>query len=436
MAYGWLTYATGRQQLAKRLADPSNAFWTDAELGLYLCESLRVWNALTFTWKTPFTFSVAAASDAVWYSLGTLAGSPRSRTQTDSAVYTLTEYHLLEPPTGGLWTGTSQFAIADLALALQRCRDEAIQVTNCNQANPLPVESTPNSREIVLNDTWLDVSRVRWIPVSGPVTTLMRNDDTGLNLFQSDYLQTPAGTPAQYNISSLPPLTMEFDIGPAVEGAFDLIVLEAGSALVPPVASPLNVPDDHAWILKWGALADLLGRDSEATDDLRATFCAQRYQEGLKLMQNTPWVMEARINNVSADLVSVSEMDQYAPEWDSGSPDRQTVIFDGPDFLTVVPDPQNILSVTLTLLANAPVPVLDTDFLQCSRDVWDSILDYAQFLAMFKQGGAEFVAAVELEKRFMAAAKLTNERLAKLGLFVDVFDDQAKREDRALERYA
>ena len=81
MAYSWLTFAEARQQLAARLAD-AGVFWTAAEQGLLIQESLRTWNALTFTWKTPFTFTVAAASAPVWYSLGTLSGSPRLRSLT------------------------------------------------------------------------------------------------------------------------------------------------------------------------------------------------------------------------------------------------------------------------------------------------------------------------------------------------------------------
>jgi hypothetical protein len=346
------------------------------------------------------------------------------------------EYHLLEPPSGGTWTGTSQFTIADLSLALQRCRDEAIQISNCNQLNPAPIPSTPNARTIDLADTYLDIPRARWIPVTGDNYTLDRNDDTGFNYYQPDYLQTPAASPRQYNVASLPPLTLEVDIPPVQPGAYDLIVLASGGALTPPTPSLLNVPDDNAWALKWGALADLLERESEATDHLRGGYCKARYTDGLKLMQATPWAMQAQINEVSGDLVSVTEMDRYRPEWDSAGPDYQTVIIAGTDFFTVMPDPLNDMSVTLTVLANAPVPSADDDFIQCSRDVWDSILDYAQFLAAFKQGGAEFVAAQPLEQNFIAAAKATNGRLEKLGLFANEYDQEGQREVRAQERFA
>lgn len=98
-SYGWLQYSTARQQLALRLADSGNVYWTDAENGLYIQKALRIHNALTYTWKSEFTFT----SSSLWNSLGTLTGSPRLRTLTDINSYTMMEYHLLEPPSGGNW---------------------------------------------------------------------------------------------------------------------------------------------------------------------------------------------------------------------------------------------------------------------------------------------------------------------------------------------
>jgi hypothetical protein len=440
MAYSWLTYAQAKQQLTQRLAqaDQTGRFWIDDELGLYIVEALRVWNALTFTWKTSFVFTVAAASKPAWYSLGSLTGSPRLRSVTDTALYTLTEYHLLEPASGGTWTGTTQFSIADFSTALARCRDEAIQITNCNQVAVDPIATNPGDFFAPLPDNVLDVPRARWIPdpSSGELlTTLMRNDDTGLNYYEPGYMQAPWGTPTQYNVASLPPLVMQVDIPPVNEGSYDLIGLISGDGLAPPDDTTLPVPNDNAWVLKWGMIADLLGRESEATDTLRAAWAKRTYSMGLKLMTGTPWIMQAFINSVPADMVSVTEMDTYQPEWDSAPADYSTIITAGIDFFTVVPDPDMDMSITLNVLGNAPVPVADDDFIQCSRDVWDSILDYAQFLAAFKQGGAEFLGSVPLFNGFVTAAMATNDRLEKLGLFADEYYAEGSREIRVQERY-
>ena len=441
MAYTWLTFAQAKQQLVARLAetDQTGRFWVDAELGLYIAEALRVWNALTFTWKTPYVFTVAAASKPVWYSLGSLSGSPRLRSTTDTALYTLTEYHLLEPATGGTWTGTSQFSIADFSTALSRCRDEAIQITNCNQIKINSLATTPGDSFIPIPDGVLDIPRAQWVPdpASGELpTTLMRNDNTGLNYYEPGYTTAPWGTPTQYNIASLPPLVMQVDVPPVNEGIYDLLGLVSGGTLNPPASTLLPVPNDNAWVLKWGMIADLLSRESEATDTLRAAWCKKVYTMGLRLMSGTPWIMQAYINDIPADMVAVTEMDQYSAEWDSAPPDYSTIITAGIDLFTVVPDPTGEISVNLNVLGNAPVPAADADFIQCARDVWDSILDYAQFLAAFKQGGAEFMASTPLFDGFVTAAMAANDRLEKLGLFGDEFNAEGSREIRVQERYS
>jgi hypothetical protein len=244
--YSWLTFLAGRQQLAARLADPDMVRWTDAELKLYIAEALRVWNCLTFTWKTEFTYSIGAGSAAVWISLGTLAGSPRFRTLTSNDVFTLMEYHLGEPPTGGTWTGTTQFNINDLAIALQRYRDEMIQLSNCNMANiTLPYDV--NVRRIDLPDNVLEVPRSRWIPVqpaapeaARPPVTLFRDDKMAEMGYQPGYLQEQNGSPSFYNVATSPPLTLDVDVAPVVPGTYDLLVLESGIPIAPPTASLLN----------------------------------------------------------------------------------------------------------------------------------------------------------------------------------------------------
>jgi hypothetical protein len=183
--YTWLQLSTAISQLAQRLNDANNIFWTQAELTIYIQQALRQFNCLTFTFKTDFAFS----SSQLWNSLGTLTGSPRLRTLTDTNVYTQIEYMLMEPPTGGTWTGTNQFSIAKLSQAVQSRRDEMIQIGNLNQVLMENIALTPNTRRTYLPDTVLDVARVRYIPVSGSPTTLYRDDIVAAEFYEVPFYQ-------------------------------------------------------------------------------------------------------------------------------------------------------------------------------------------------------------------------------------------------------
>ena len=421
--YAWLTYLQARQALAARLADSSNVFWTDAENKLYLLESLRTWNALTEVWNSDFAFT--ANGNFVWYNLATLAGSPRLRTLQDSDLYTIMQYHLLEPPTGGgAWTGTSQFSLADLQGALQRRRDETIQVSGCNLAQLPPLLSTPNVRRTYFPDSSLEPIRTRFVPDSsvpgaGNPVTLCREDTLVFDAFEPAHLQTNQ-TPGSWSVVTEPPLAFDVDTAPTVPGVYDVISLQSGPVFNPPVSSLLGVPDDFAWVCKWGALADLLGRESEATDRPRADYCLKRYQDGLKVMARSNWLLSATVNGLPVDTPSLKEIDAFSPEWENTGTAWPCIVQAGMDFFGLCSPVIPFTGVSMVVVGNAPVPALDGDFVQVSRDVFDVILDYAQMLATFKQGGAEFASTKDLENNFMAAAVQTNKRLSNLGLYRDV----------------
>jgi hypothetical protein len=427
-SYSWLTYVTARQQLASRLADSGNVFWTDAENGLYIQKALRMFNAMTFTWKTDFAYN----STSLWNSLGLLASSPRLRTLTDTNSYTMMEYMLLEPPTGGTWTGTSQFTISDFSQALQRRRDEMLQISNCNQLLLQNIALTPNTRRTTLPDTVIDVERVRYIPVTGSPNTLYRDDTVAQEFYEAGFLQMSSGTPQTFMLSSEPPLTWDVDIPPNLPGKYEAVVLESGTAFSPPTATLLGIPNDFAWALEWGALADLLGRESEATDHQRASYCLRRYQDGLNLLLKTPWAMLARVNGVACDMPSIVEMDRYMPEWDSTPTSfGPCVVLGGIDFLAAPTGS----GIGVTVLANAPVPSADTDYVQVSRSNWDVVLDLAQSLACFKMGGAEFQQGLELESRAIQACAVENTRLKSTGSFADVLVQRGQAQDRNQARF-
>lgn len=430
--FTWLTWLQARQALASRLADPNNVFWKDAENKLYLAEALRTWNALTEQWNADFAFS--ASPGTVWYDLSTLAGSPRVRTLTDSYLYILMQYHLLEPPTGsGAWTGTSQFSLSDLQGALQRRRDEVIQASGCNLSELTPMPSTPNVRRTYFGDSTLEPRRVRFVPDSGSAVTLTREDTIAFDAFEPDHLQT-SQFPSSWSVVTGPPLAMDVDTAPNVPGTYDVISLQAGAVFAPPVAMLLGVPDDWSWLPKWGALADLLGRDSEATDRQRADYCLKRYMAGIQIMQASNWLVSATIGGVPVDTPALKDMDGFSPEWQDNLSAWPSLVQAGMDFAAPCPVPAVLTGVSMILVGNAPIPVLDGDFVQVSRDVFDAILDYAQVLASFKQGGAEFAATIDLERNFFTVAAQTNRRLMDMALFRDMAGLEGRRQDIAQPR--
>jgi hypothetical protein len=429
MVYEWITYVEGRQELAQRLSDEDQLCWTDPEDGIYLQQALRIFNALTNTWKADFNFTPST----LWNSLGSLSGSPRQRTLTDTSCYTQMEYMLLEPPTGGTWTGTPMFGISDFSQALQRRRDEMLKVSNCNQQLMADIALTVGGRRTVLPGNVIDTARVRYLPGGGTPVTLYRDDMVAAQFYEYGFLQAQNGTPQTFMLSSEPPLAWDVDIPPSTAGTYEAVVLESGAEFDPPSNTLLNIPDDFAWVLIWGALADLLGRESEATDRQRAEYCRKRYLDGLNLLLKTPWIMLATVGGYAVTTQSIASSDRYTPEWDS-SPTTfgPFIVTGGIDFFAT---PQGT-STGLTVLGNAPVPVEDDDYIQVSPDNWDTVLDLAQSLACFKMGGAEFEAGLQLEARAVQACAAENTRLKSTGAFADILIQRGQAQDIDQERYS
>lgn len=436
--YAWINLTTALTQFQQRLNTDftsPNSFWKQAEAVIYLQQALRQFNALTFQQKTNFIYNVGT----LWNSLGTMAGSPRLRTLTDAYAYTQMQYMLQEPPTGaGTWTGTSQFTLAEFTQALQTRRDEMLQISNCNQSLLTGIPILPNTRRTALPDTVIDVARVRYIPTAippatpPPPVTLYRDDTVALEFYESPLYQLTPGTPQTFQMSAEPPLSFDVDIPPALPGTYEAIVLQSGTAFAPPAATLLGIPDDLAWVLIWGAMADLLGRESEATDRHRASYCLKRYQDGLILLLKTPWIMLGNVNGVACTIDSIFSSDRYMPEWDSTpSTFGPSIITGGIDFLA---SPINA-GIGLTVLGNMPVPAAGGDFLQVSRSDFDIILDLAQCLATFKMGGAEFEQALELEKRAIQACAAENSRLRSFGAFSDILIQRGQAQERDQNRY-
>jgi hypothetical protein len=259
-----------------------------------------VFNALTAYWATPYVLTFNQVSGQNWYAAnGT--GSPRKQTLTDTDVYNLIEYHLLEPATGGTWAGTNQFSIADLSQACSRRRNEILQQAACNMAEQT-VAIAPASSVVALTDLVLDVRRCRWVPAPtmGSPVTLQRGDSRSFQYFTPNYAQTKQN-PLRWDVIGSPPQTITLDTLTPVPSSLQVLGMAGGDDFDPPAASPLLMPDDWMWVLKFGALADILSKEQEGKDLQRAAYCRQRYEEGLKLMQHMPWLLQGSINQVPVD---------------------------------------------------------------------------------------------------------------------------------------
>lgn len=419
--FSYLTFSQCRQELANRLYDPTMQFWSEPELGIQIVEALRTWNAITSYWKAEFTFQTLPGIS--WMDLtdqSNLGNSLRLFTIFDTDLYTSMQYSLLEPPIWNPWTGRSeQFTPADFIGAIQRRMNEILSTTGCTVTRRL-VPATPG--RIILPDTVFDIRRVSYLPAIGSISTMWPEDTWAEQSYNAGYLQQPAGTPSTYIQTTQPPISFDPDRNPGSAGQYGILTIESGPTITEVTRSLLPIPTDWTPVLRWGALADLFSRESNAKDPLRAKYCEQRYRMGLSMLSEAPALLAMRLGNAVLQIDSVRSADLYNSSWESQAASSPVeVLQSGLNAIAIVPKPSTgPFSLTASVVQNAPIPVNQNDFVQVGRDDLDIILDYAQHLAALKLGGAEFLSTMPLFNRFMAQASIYGLKLSEIGEYMSV----------------
>lgn len=440
--YQHTTWGQLKAAFALRLTDPTNIYWTDGELGLYLAEALRTWNVMTGFWRDTATLNTVVSQP--FYDLTTLVDgdgvSILSYTVKDQDLVTYIQYHFLEPATGSSWTGSEQFTITDLSNALRKRRDQILADTGCVVTRTTGIVLPANVASLFLSDQIIAIRRLTFIDAIGGVShPLFPTDILSQRNYDAANLYTP-GDVYSYSSASARPTEIILVPPSSQPGTLDLVAVQTGAVLNPAAGVLLGIPDDYVWAIKWGAMADLLAKDGPARDPIRSAYCERRYQLGVELIKVAPVVVNAEINGVPLDTDSLTNMDAYQQDWQTtlGVPDSMAAIR---TLVAVAPAPDAIYSISFDVVCKAPVPagILaqnvtdDALFVQVGREQLDAILDYAEHLAAFKMGGEEFRATIKGAENFFNAALAYNERLTGMNPNVLTLMGQASAdtEDRA-----
>jgi hypothetical protein len=435
VAYSYLTLGQLRGELLERLQDAGGINTPAAEADIFIDEALRLLNALTCQGnvQTPYDFPFNPGD--TWKTLN-VPGSPRERTVTDADLYSQMEAMLYEPMSGGTWTGTTQYNIGILQAALQYRRDELLLQSAANPVNLL----TPSpylTQRTTLSDSTIDLFRVRWIAADSSMPYVLgREDIVSVNAF-GPLLSIQPGAPDSWMITANPPLSFDVSCPPSVPGEWDLIASWGGAPLTPPTPTSVGIPDDWTPALVYGALADVLANSPEGRDAQRARYCLSRYEQLRKAMLSLPWLVQAAVGGVAVDTPSYKEMDAWLQDWETRQPAGDpNIVVGGIDFVALAPfATTGTVTAAFTVIANAVLPVTDSDEVQLSRDGVDAVLAYAQHAAMFKQGGADFAVTLPLLEQFEAYCRKKNTQYAALGIFRPDMLMEGNRDDAADPRF-
>ena len=408
MAYTHTTFGTLKRALSLRLGDPSRQFWADSELRVLLIESLRTWSSLT-KYHRARTGTLSTVSGTAFYDLEVEFSSLLDYTVTDTQVQIDLLYHLLEDPTVP-YTGTDMFTQEDFTEALIRRRNQFLAETRIHlSTSSIAISWGSVSGRMSLTDTIVQIIRADYKSAADVYSFLYREDEGLLNDYNPTW-NSGTTTPYAYSIVASPPVEIQIAPVPAESGTLESLVVTTGATLDPVTGVILGIPDDMAWVVKWGVLSDLLAKEGPSQDLSRSVFCESRYRIGVEVALQHSILVNVQLAGSPITSDPLNDLDKARVNWQNttGTPDT---IATASNVIAVSPVPDGVYAITADVVRPAPIPATDTDNVQVGREHLDTLLDYAEHLASFKLGMSDITRSEPLVKRFYQAATTDNQRL-------------------------
>jgi len=371
--------------LGEKLSDPTHVQWPATECVVALNDALRMFNLLTGHDRARGSFSTAYRT--VLYQLpiqlvDNNAVLLRAQTVTDTALATELRYQLAESA-----AATDQFSLAQLTLAIERTRDRFLADTAVS-ISEFSIPVTPSDSGIVtLDQSIVSVRRAVWIAANGRTSVLNLSDERlSLLLGRRPYTQS---VPSAMSIVASSPLQLRLIPPPSAPGTLSLYATATGTALDRTGVTPtlLPIPDDCAWIVKYGAIRALLGDDT-SFDAQRSTLCGQLFDLGTQTSLAMTTVLTAEIDGIPSTPAAIDQTDNVQWGWQGKQPQRPTLVsIAGPDAVVVSPVPDaRPHSIALDVVRSMRITASASDHVQVAREHLEPIYALAQWLLYFKIG--------------------------------------------------
>lgn len=177
---------------------------------------------------------------------------------------------------------TSMFSIDQIVAAMNQRQWKFLKDTGCVMTRE-SIAVTAGSPQYTLSNSYIDTRRLAFKSnASGSkYSSLLRSDAYEMDMGQTTW-QTDSATPFLWQQMTLPTRGIEIAPLPSTGGTLSHLYV-ALSATLTGLGVELTVPDAFSWVILYGVLADLLGSDGEGLDVARASYCEQRYSQGVEL---------------------------------------------------------------------------------------------------------------------------------------------------------
>lgn len=429
MPYELVTLNDLTQALSTRLNN--SGWWLGTELQAYIVEALRTWQVMSQNYTERVSFPTVP--NQLFYNLYQTVSS-LAPTVTDQDLIAEIQSQLQEPISKTSWVGTPQFGFQQVVNAIQQARDKFFMESGLGISVEVVNSAGSVNGSVELPDHVIDVRRVMWQDANNVYYTLWRVDQYDLTAASPEWFLTP-GVPTDFSTVLQQPIMIQLSPPPVDQGNLLVLATNSGNPLSPATEpTVLGVPDDLAWVVKFGALANLFAQDGPGQDLSRAQYCTTRWNDGIQLARITNFVKFAYQDGVPNFVSAMSELDYTQPLWVSSLAGTPTNVGLNGNVIACNPIADNQPhSIALDVTPNFPIPS-PSGFVQIGSEVVNAIVDYAQHIAYVKIGAGELKESFQLYKNFVLLAAAENDRLRANSNNFDILSDRSNAEKKYVKQ--
>jgi hypothetical protein len=201
---------------------------------------------------------------------------------TDQNVLNECQYALIETPNNGASWGSGLWTTSEVINYLNQRQFDFLKRTALLMARAT-LNTIPQEVRQALPSDWITTQRVAWLDAgTNLITEVPRGDgweaDHGIPTWPYD---NAPGPPLLYTDGEVPNLQLEIMPPTQASGVLQILYVNL-SATLSNSGVAFTVPDEWTPCIKWGVIADMLGKVGRGHDPQRASYAESRYQEGVE----------------------------------------------------------------------------------------------------------------------------------------------------------
>ena len=200
---------------------------------------------------------------------------------TDQQVLSWLQRKVAEPDSSGVSWPTGRWGLTEVLAYMNERQSRFLRDTAVYMGIPLESPVIAYATDVTFDQGILGPYRVTWLADDGTTAPIYPGSLFGLDMVDAGWPAHAEVRPRIYASQADVPV-LKIRLGPPSFNNGRVRVL--GTSIVSVLAGAgdiLSIPDDYVPWYRYGVLADMLGKNGRAQDLPRASYCQQRFTEGV-----------------------------------------------------------------------------------------------------------------------------------------------------------